>query len=82
MSYTQLTEIERYQIQSFLKAGYTQKAIAEELGRNSGTISRELIPILESFQISAQSLEQRLCIRPSSVVKFIHASVATLKISS
>ena len=42
MSYTQLTEVERYQIQSFLKAGYTQKAIAEELGRNPETISREL----------------------------------------
>ena len=42
MSYTQLTEVERYQIQSFLKAGYTQKSIAEELGRHPGTISREL----------------------------------------
>ena len=41
MSYTQLTEVERYQIQSFLKAGYTQKAIAQELRRNPGTISRE-----------------------------------------
>ena len=30
MSYTQLTEVERYQIQSFLKAGYTQKAIAQD----------------------------------------------------
>jgi IS30 family transposase len=42
MSYIQLTEVERYQIQSFLKAGYTQKTIAEELGRDPGTISREL----------------------------------------
>ena len=42
MSYKQLTEMERYQIRSFLKAGYTQKAIAQELGRNPGTISREL----------------------------------------
>ena len=40
MKYTQLTKIERYQIQSFLKAGYTQKAIADELGRNPSTISR------------------------------------------
>ena len=40
MSYTQLTEVERYQIQSFLKAGYTQKAIAEELGKDSGMISK------------------------------------------
>ena len=42
MSYKQLTEMERHQIRSFLKAGYTQKAIAQELGRNPGTISREL----------------------------------------
>ena len=42
MSYTQLTEIERYQIKSFLTAGYQQKAIAEELGRACSTISREL----------------------------------------
>jgi len=42
MSYTQLTEVERYQIQSFLKAGYTKKAIAEELGRHPSTIGREL----------------------------------------
>ena len=42
MSYTQLTEVERYQIQSFLKAVYTPKAIAEELGRDPGTIRREL----------------------------------------
>jgi len=42
MSYTQLTEVERYQIEAFLKAGFTQKSIAEELGRDPGTISREL----------------------------------------
>ncbi|MFT6388501.1 MAG: IS30 family transposase [Cellvibrionaceae bacterium] len=42
MNYRQLTEVERYQIQSFLKAGYTQKSIAEELRRDSGTISRVL----------------------------------------
>lgn len=43
MSYTQLTEVERYQIQSFLKAGYTKKQIARELGRHPSTISRELM---------------------------------------
>ena len=42
MSYTQLTEIERYQIQSFLKAGYTNQKIAEVLGRHPSTIGREL----------------------------------------
>lgn len=42
MTYKQLTEIERYQIQSFLKAGYTKKKIAQELGRHPSTIGREL----------------------------------------
>lgn len=42
MSYNQLTEGERYQIQSYLKAGYTQKEIAEALGRSPSTICREL----------------------------------------
>ena len=42
MNYKQLTEIERYQIQSFLKAGYTKKRIAQDLGRHPSTIGREL----------------------------------------
>ena len=42
MSYTQLTEVERYQIQAFLKAGYNQNMIAKELNRSPSTISREL----------------------------------------
>ena len=42
MNYKQLTEVERYQIQSFLKAGYTKQKIAEELGRHPSTIGREL----------------------------------------
>lgn len=42
MSYKQLTEVERYQIHSFLKAGYTKKKIAQELGRHASTIGREL----------------------------------------
>ena len=42
MRYTQLTEYERYQIEAFLTAGFTQKAIARELRRSPGTISREL----------------------------------------
>ena len=54
--------------------------------RNTGVIRHNsligIIPFLESLQTSAQSLEQRLCIRPCSVVKFVHASVATPKISS
>jgi IS30 family transposase len=42
MIYTQLTEIERYQIKTLLKAGYTQKKIAIELDRNPSSIGREI----------------------------------------
>lgn len=40
--YTQLTQEERYQIYALRKAGHTQNEIAETLGRDPSTISREL----------------------------------------
>ena len=40
--YTQLTQEERYQIYALKKAGHIQAEIAEIIGRNPGTISREL----------------------------------------
>lgn len=42
MSYTQLTEVQRYQISALLKEGLTQKAIAENIGCHPSTITREL----------------------------------------
>ena len=42
MNYHQLTENERYQIYALLKAGRSQKEIAEILCRSPSTISREL----------------------------------------
>ena len=42
MSYTQLTENERYQIYSLKKAGHSREEIAEQLERSPSTISREL----------------------------------------
>ena len=42
MSYTQLTEVERHQIQLLLKEGYKKNAIADRLGRHASTVSREL----------------------------------------
>jgi len=41
-SYTQLTQDERYQIYAFLKAGFSQTAIAVEIGVHKSTVSREL----------------------------------------
>ena len=42
MSYTHLTEEERYHIDELLRQGYPQMSIADELGRSASTISREL----------------------------------------
>lgn len=41
-NYTQLSLVQRYQIQSFVKAGMPQKMIAQEIGVHASTISREL----------------------------------------
>jgi IS30 family transposase len=40
--YTQLTQEQRYQIYAFLKAGFSQSAIAIEINVHKSTISREL----------------------------------------
>jgi IS30 family transposase len=42
MAYQQLTQDQRYQIHAFLKAAFSQSAIARELGVDKSTISREL----------------------------------------
>ncbi|WP_141557280.1 helix-turn-helix domain-containing protein, partial [Xenorhabdus cabanillasii] len=42
MTYTQLTETERYQISSLKEAGFSQRAISKSLNRSPSTISREL----------------------------------------
>ena len=41
-TYTQLTQEQRYQISAMKKIGSSQKEIAEEIGVNKGTISREV----------------------------------------
>ena len=40
--YTQLTEVQRYEIYTMIKASYSQSAIADDLGVHKSTISREL----------------------------------------
>ncbi len=42
MNYKHLSQIERYQIYSLMKARHTVTVIAQLLGRNKSTISREL----------------------------------------
>lgn len=41
-NYKQLSLVQRYQIQAFLKAGMSQKRIAQEIGVHPSTVSREL----------------------------------------
>ena len=42
MSYTHLTQVERYQISAFLKSGKSIKEIAKQLGRDKSTLYREV----------------------------------------
>ncbi len=42
MRYTQLTQEERYQIHAFKQTGYSQTEVAAIVGRDKGTVSREL----------------------------------------
>jgi len=40
--YTQLTQGKRYHIYAFMKAGFSQTAIAKEIGVHKSTVCREL----------------------------------------
>lgn len=42
MSYTHLTTDERYQIDDLQREGFSQSAMAKQLGRSASTISREI----------------------------------------
>lgn len=42
MSHIQLTSKERFKIETLLQAGWLQKDIADHIGRNEGTVSREI----------------------------------------
>jgi len=42
MGYRQLTQAQRYQISAFLRVGWSQRRIAQEINCHSSTISREL----------------------------------------
>jgi len=62
MGYRQLTQAQRYQISAFLRVGWSQRAIAQELCCHNSTISRELRRNrgLEGYDpASAESLSQR-----------------------
>ncbi|SFO00630.1 transposase, IS30 family [Xenorhabdus japonica] len=62
MTYTQLTEIERYQIFSLKEAGFTQRFIATSLNRAPSTISREL----NRNRKAQNTVLNRLSLKPQS----------------
>lgn len=61
--YTQLTQVERYQIQALAKLKYNISLIASELGRHKATISRELRRNGESAGYCADRAHQRALAR-------------------
>lgn len=78
MSYSHLTQHERYQIDHLDAAGLSLRAIGERLGRPAGTISRErrrnqpaLQPRYCNYQ--AQALSQERQSRPRRALRMAHA---------
>ena len=58
-SYTQLTQVERYQIQALYGVDFTITGIAAELGRHKSTISRELIRNSDDDSYRADRAQQQ-----------------------
>ena len=82
MTYKQLTEVERYQIHAFLKAGYTKKKIAQELGRHPSTIGRELsrntgLRGYRPQQAQRLANERKQCHRHTQITDVTWANVET-----
>ena len=64
MSYTHLSQYERYQIQHLHRGGFSSRAIGEQIERSASTISRELLrnawgAPYESRQAQRQSTQRR-----------------------
>jgi len=75
MSYTQLTQEQRYQIYALLKIGHNQTEIAEVIGSHKSTISRELHrncsqrgyrPKQAQYLAISRRYHRRVQIKPSS----------------
>lgn len=57
MSHKQLTQVQRYHISAFLRAGYTQTAIADEIGVHKTTIGQEIKRNLFLVEQSDRSIQ-------------------------
>ena len=72
MKYTQPTERERYQLEALMQTCSTQKMIAEALGRNKSTVSRELKRNIKTRKVWKSAVRRKLISeRPSKVAKCI-----------
>jgi IS30 family transposase len=59
MTYTQLSQAERYQISALLTAGHNKKAISDQLGRHRSTIDREISRCKALLSYSPQAAQEQ-----------------------
>ena len=81
MTYTQLSQTERYQISALLTAGHNKKAISAQLGRHRSTIDREIsrckaLPSYSPQAAQEQAMQNQLASRnaktiPTSVLSHV-----------
>ncbi|AOM41326.1 IS30 family transposase [Xenorhabdus hominickii] len=80
MAYTQLTEIERYQIFSLKEAGFTQRFIATSLNRNPSTISRELRRNQEDEKYCPKQAQLKASERRHAAIKAVKVTPEIVKL--
>jgi IS30 family transposase len=59
MTYTQLSQTERYQISALLTAGHSKKAISDQLKRHRSTIQREILRCRDLPSYSPEVAQER-----------------------
>ncbi|MBD2782871.1 IS30 family transposase, partial [Xenorhabdus szentirmaii] len=79
MTYTQLTEVERYQIFSLKEAGFTQRFIATSLNRAPSTISRELRRNRKEQEYCPQQAQVKASERRRSAIKAVKVTPESIK---
>ncbi|WP_262947463.1 IS30 family transposase, partial [Xenorhabdus indica] len=80
MAYTQLTEIERYQIFTLKEAGFTQRFIATSLNRAPSTISRELRRNQEDEKYCPRQAQLKASERRHTAIKAVKVTPMIVKL--
>ncbi|WP_262947529.1 IS30 family transposase [Xenorhabdus indica] len=80
MAYTQLTEIERYQIFILKEAGFTQRFIATSLNRAPSTISRELRRNQEDEKYCPRQAQLKASERRHTAIKAVKVTPMIVKL--